>query len=70
MRVGWARCTPRWGSGASQGDADHWTIAIYRASKEDWSEDELPTRFGRTTGTPEQGLDHTLGFWIGPPARA
>lgn len=51
-----------------QGSADRWLIAIYKASKESWSEDELPTRFGPTTGTPEQGMDHTLGFWIGPPA--
>jgi hypothetical protein len=50
-----------------QGSADRWLIAIYKASSESWSESELPTRFGPTIGTPEQGMDHTLGFWIGPP---
>lgn len=52
-----------------QGSADRWLIAIYKASTETFSESELPTRFGPTIGTPEQGMDHTLGFWIGPPAR-
>jgi hypothetical protein len=51
------------------GSADRWLIAIYKASTESWSEDELPTLFGPTIGTPEQGMDHTLGFWIGPPRR-
>jgi len=50
-----------------QGSADRWLIAIYKASSESWSETELPARFGPATGTPEQGMDHTLGFWIGPP---
>jgi hypothetical protein len=50
-----------------QGSADRWLIAIYKASSESWSESELPTRFGPTIGTPEQGMDHTFGFWIGPP---
>lgn len=52
-----------------QGSADRWLIAIYKASSESWSESELPTRFGPTIGTPEQGMNHTLGFWIGPPKR-
>ncbi len=52
-----------------QGSADRWLIAIYKASSESWSESELPTSFGPTIGTPEQGMDHTLGFWIGPPER-
>ena len=51
-----------------QGSADRWLIAIYKASTETYNEDELPTRFGPTVGTPEQGMDHTLGFWVGPPA--
>src|SRR6266508_1881858 len=51
-----------------QGSADRWLIAIYKASTETFSERELPTRFGPTTGTPEEGMDHTLGFWVGPPA--
>jgi hypothetical protein len=37
-----------------QGSADRWLTT--------YSEDELPTRFGPTIGTPEQGMDHTLGF--------
>jgi len=52
-----------------QGSADRWLIAIYKASSQSWSESELPTRFGPTIGTPEQGMDYTLGFWIGPPER-
>jgi len=52
-----------------QGSADRWLIAIYKASTESFSESELPTRFGPVIGTPEEGMDHTLGFWIGPPAR-
>jgi len=51
-----------------QGSADRWLIAIYKASTETFSESELPTRFGPTIGTPEEGMDHTLGFWVGPPA--
>jgi hypothetical protein len=51
-----------------QGSADRWLIAIYKASTETFSERELPTRFGPTTGTPEEGMNHTLGFWVGPPA--
>lgn len=51
-----------------QGSADRWLIAIYKASTETFSESELPTRFGPTTGTPEEGMNHTLGFWVGPPA--
>jgi len=50
-----------------QGCADRWLIAIYKASSESWSEDELPISFGPTIGTPEEGMDHTLGFWVGPP---
>jgi hypothetical protein len=52
-----------------QGSAGRWLIAIYKASSENWSESELPTRLGPAIGTPEQGMDHTLGFWIGPPRR-
>ncbi len=51
-----------------QGSADRWLIAIYKASTETFSESELPTRFGPTIGTPEEGMDHTLGFGVGPPA--
>jgi len=71
----WRRSTPKAGEREPftvlrlryQGSADRWLIAIYKASSETFSEDELPTRFGPTIGTPEQGMDHTLGFWIGPP---
>jgi hypothetical protein len=49
-----------------QGCADRWLIAISKASSETFSESELPTCFGPTIGTPEEGLDHALGFWIGP----
>ena len=56
-----------------QGSADRWLIAIYKATSESWSESELPTHFGPTfgptIGTPEQGMGHALGFWIGPPKR-
>jgi hypothetical protein len=51
-----------------QGSADRWLIGIYKASTETFSEDEGPTFFGPTIGTPEEGMDHTLGFWVGPPA--
>src|SRR5512144_2702964 len=46
-----------------QGSPDHWTVAIYKASSETYSETEVPTGMSPLTGTPEQGLDHTLGFW-------
>jgi hypothetical protein len=52
-----------------QGSADRWLIAIYKASTENFSENELPTRFGPVVGTPEEGMDHALGFWVGPPAK-
>jgi hypothetical protein len=52
-----------------QGSPDHWTIAIYKASSESYSEAELPTCMGPRIGTPEEGIDHTLGFWAGPPTR-
>jgi hypothetical protein len=53
-----------------QGSEDRWLIAIYKASTETFCESELPTRFGPTIGTPEQGMDHTLGFWVHPPANS
>ncbi len=52
-----------------QGSADRWLIGIYKASTETFSENELPTTSGPTIATPEEGMDHTLGFWIAPPAR-
>lgn len=49
-----------------QGSADRWAIAIYLASSDRYSESELPTSFGPKTGTPEQGIDHTLVLYAGP----
>jgi hypothetical protein len=49
-----------------QGSADRWAIAIYVASKERYTESELPTRSGVTTGTPEEGIDHTFALYAGP----
>jgi hypothetical protein len=49
-----------------QGSADRWAIAIYLASEERYTEDELPTSFGPRTGTPEQGIDHTFVLYAGP----
>jgi len=49
-----------------QGSPDHWNIAIYLASDERYTEDELPTSFGPRTGTPEQGIDHTFILYAGP----
>jgi hypothetical protein len=43
-----------------QGSADHWAIAIYKASTGQYTEAELPGSFGPATGTPEQGIDDTL----------
>lgn len=50
-----------------QGSPDRWDIAIHLASTERYSESELPGARGPTTGTPEHGIDITLGFWAGPP---
>jgi hypothetical protein len=49
-----------------QGSADRWAIAIYLASDDRYTEAELPTSFGPTTGTPEQGIDHTFILYAGP----
>jgi hypothetical protein len=48
------------------GSPDHWKIGIYLASKETYTEAELPTSFGPRTGTPEQGIDHTFILYAGP----
>jgi hypothetical protein len=53
-----------------QGSADRWAIAIYMASKERYTESELPTGSGATTGTPEEGIDHTFILYAGPSATA
>ncbi|WP_223839670.1 hypothetical protein [Saccharopolyspora pogona] len=49
-----------------QGSADRWAIGIYLASKDRYTESELPTSFGPETGTPEQGIDHTFILYAGP----
>jgi hypothetical protein len=49
-----------------RGSADHWSIGIYLASHERYTESELPASFGPTTGTPEEGIDHTFILYAGP----
>lgn len=49
-----------------QGSADRRAIAIYLASRETYTESELPASFGPRTGTPEQGIDHTFILYAGP----
>lgn len=51
-----------------QGSADHWLVGIYKASTETYGEDELPASFGPTITTPEEAMNHVLGFWVHPPA--
>ena len=53
-----------------QGSADRWLVGIYKASSETYGEDELPTRFSPLTTTPEEGMNHVLGFWVHPPAHS
>ncbi len=48
-----------------QGSADHWAIAIYKASTGQYTESELPGPFGPATGTPEQGIDDTFVLYAG-----
>lgn len=49
-----------------QGSADRRAIAVYLASRETYTESELPASFGPRTGTPEQGIDHTFILYAGP----
>ena len=49
-----------------QGSPEHWTIGIYLASDERYTETELPTSFGPKISTPEQGIDHTFILYAGP----
>lgn len=49
-----------------RGSTDHWTIGIWLASRECYTEAELPKTIGPTTGTPEQGVDHTFILYAGP----
>jgi hypothetical protein len=52
-----------------QGSAGRWTIGIYLASSGQYTETELPTSFGRKTGTPEEGVDDTFVLYAGPESR-
>jgi hypothetical protein len=52
-----------------RGSIDRWDIGIYLASDERYTESELPTSFGRRTGTPEEGIDHTFILYAGPSAQ-
>jgi hypothetical protein len=52
-----------------QGSIERWGIGIYLASDERHTESELPTSFGPRTGTPEEGIDHTLILYAGPSAQ-
>jgi hypothetical protein len=49
-----------------QGSADEWGIGIYKASTEQYTENEFPGSFGPVTGTPEQGVDETFILYAGP----
>jgi hypothetical protein len=53
-----------------QGSADRWAIGIYLASDQRYTEAELPTSFGPTTGTPEQGIDDPRRPRVPPPPDA
>ena len=44
------------------GSPDEWAIGIYKATTEQYSENEFPWSYGPLTGTPEQGIDETLAF--------
>jgi len=49
------------------GSPDEWAIGIYKATTEQYSENEFPWSYGPLTGTPEQGIDETLALYAGPP---
>jgi hypothetical protein len=51
-----------------QGTDEEWAIGIYKATTEQYSENEFPWSFGPLTGTPEQGIDETLALYAGPRA--
>jgi hypothetical protein len=51
-----------------QGTHDAWTIGIWLASRECYTEAELPKTVGPTTGIPEQGVNHTFFLYAGPRA--
>ena len=49
------------------GVPDEWVIGIYKATTEQYNENEFPWSYGPLTGTPEQGIDETLAPCAGPP---
>ena len=48
------------------GSPDDWAIGIYKASTEQYTENEFPWSSGPLTGTPEQGIDETLASTQAP----
>ena len=52
-----------------QGSPDEWAIGIYKATTEQYSENEFPWSYGPLTGTPEQGIDETLALYARPAGR-
>ena len=50
-----------------QGTPDDWAVGIYKATTEQYRENEFPWSFGPLTGTPEQGINETLALYAGPP---
>jgi len=49
------------------GSPEEWGIGIYKATTEQYSENEFPWSYGPLTGAPEQGIDETLALYAGPP---
>ena len=63
-----ARCLHPAQSLCPSGSPDEWAIGIYKATTEQYSENEFPWSYGPLIGTPEQGIDETLALYAGPPA--
>jgi hypothetical protein len=51
-----------------QGTDEEWGIGIYKATTEQYSENEFPWSYGPLIGTPEQAIDETLELYAGPSA--
>lgn len=51
------------------GTVNAWTIGIWLASRETYTEAELPKTAGPFTGTPEEGINHTFILYAGPRRR-
>jgi hypothetical protein len=47
------------------GLAGHWGFAIYRASHDDYQDNDLPS--GDTAGSPEEALDCACGLYLNDP---